>query len=478
MSRLLQGGKRKLSVVISTAILTMSLSYIVASASVTTSNNVNFRTTPELSTENIICKLQKNDEVKILDVSNGWLKVEIDGVVGYVYSDYVNEQSNATVIDNGVRARTSATVDANNIYTKFNKNARVNVIDVEGDFYAIVKDGKKLFVHNSLLKVDEGIAFGNSEVVTDEQVQEAEENQILNSTNGVITTDNVRVRKSDNTSSQVVIRLNKGDRVKFINKSKNGWYSFLYNNETVWVCGEYVNLDNEVVLEEIIIENEVVPASISANETLDAEVAQESVEEKEELDKSLEVGDTVFSMVSNLNFRNQMNLEQDSIMFKLVAGTELDVVEIYEDWLQVKTEKEEVGYVSREYVSKSEVQAQLVEYAKKFIGVPYVYGGTTPNGFDCSGYMQYVYKHFGIEIPRVARDQARASNGYTISKEDLMPGDLIFFITKGNYISHVGMYIGNNEFLHAPDVGQTITVANMTDSYWIRRYAKSVRIKY
>ncbi len=113
--------------------------------------------------------------------------------------------------------------------------------------------------------------------------------------------------------------------------------------------------------------------------------------------------------------------------------------------------------------------SEAVRIAKSYIGVPYVYGGTTPNGFDCSGFVQYVYRQMGISINRVAADQAR--NGVYVAKEDLQPGDLVFFAKPGRTIHHVGMYVGNGQYIHAPYTGRSITIENLTrkDYYTARR---------
>ncbi len=112
---------------------------------------------------------------------------------------------------------------------------------------------------------------------------------------------------------------------------------------------------------------------------------------------------------------------------------------------------------------------EAVRIAKSYIGVPYVWGGTTPKGFDCSGFVQYVYRQMGISINRVAADQA--NNGYYVAKEDLQPGDLVFFKKAGRAIHHVGMYVGNGQYIHAPSTGRSICIENMTrsDYYTARR---------
>lgn len=105
----------------------------------------------------------------------------------------------------------------------------------------------------------------------------------------------------------------------------------------------------------------------------------------------------------------------------------------------------------------SSLGSQIVAYAKNFIGVPYVWGGTTPNGFDCSGYVQYVYRQFGISLPRTTYSQV--AMGRSVSRSELQPGDLVFFRSAG----HVGIYVGNEMYIHAPQTGRTISIDSMAN---------------
>ena len=116
---------------------------------------------------------------------------------------------------------------------------------------------------------------------------------------------------------------------------------------------------------------------------------------------------------------------------------------------------------------------KLLKTAAPYTGVPYVFGGTTPRGFDCSGYVQYVFARHGIRLTRTADTQAL--EGKFVSKKNLKPGDLVFFTTYEPGASHVGIYAGNNLFWNATS-SRGIMLSNLTDSYWEPRYYTARRI--
>jgi cell wall-associated NlpC family hydrolase len=115
----------------------------------------------------------------------------------------------------------------------------------------------------------------------------------------------------------------------------------------------------------------------------------------------------------------------------------------------------------------------LTRNAMRFLGVPYVFGGTSSSGFDCSGYVQHVFAMLGYHIPRTADAQYAA--GTRVTGKTIAPGDLVFFQTYASGASHVGIYIGNDRFVHASS-SLGVTVSSLHESYWSARYLGAKRL--
>ena len=121
----------------------------------------------------------------------------------------------------------------------------------------------------------------------------------------------------------------------------------------------------------------------------------------------------------------------------------------------------------------------LLSRAMGLLGTPYRWGGSSPDsGFDCSGLVNYVFRTaLGIELPRVSRDMAKIANGQAIDRSALTAGDLVFFGRSGKSIDHVGIYVGDGRFLHAPSAGKDVRVDTLTTGYWAARYLQARRVE-
>ena len=136
----------------------------------------------------------------------------------------------------------------------------------------------------------------------------------------------------------------------------------------------------------------------------------------------------------------------------------------------------QIGQVRKNVTQVTHKASDLVFNAMGFMGVPYKWGGNTAEtGFDCSGFVRSMYQQtVGLLLPRKAEQQAAATE--QIAKADLQPGDLVFFNTMRRAFSHVGIYVGNGKFIHAPKTGSHVRVDNLGGSYWQRRFDGARRV--
>lgn len=119
------------------------------------------------------------------------------------------------------------------------------------------------------------------------------------------------------------------------------------------------------------------------------------------------------------------------------------------------------------------IARRIISSAMDYMGVPYVFGGTSPYGFDCSGYVQYVFAHAGISLPRTA--DVQYEEGTPVSTAELVPGDLVFFTTYTYGASHVGIYVGDGNFIHASS-SRGVTISSLSEAYYSSRYIGARRI--
>ncbi len=137
----------------------------------------------------------------------------------------------------------------------------------------------------------------------------------------------------------------------------------------------------------------------------------------------------------------------------------------------------DAGGSSRLLASVRDTASDLVLSAMNFLGVRYTRGGNSvENGFDCSGFTRHIFEmSVGLVLPRRADEQARDNSLLAIRREELKPGDLVFFNTMKRTFSHVGIYVGEGKFIHAPRTGSAVRVEDMRDSYWAKRFTGARR---
>ena len=190
------------------------------------------------------------------------------------------------------------------------------------------------------------------------------------------------------------------------------------------------------------------------------------------------VGSGRITCSSTVNLRSEANTSS-SILASLSNGTTVTITGVSGGWYKVSVNGKS-GYIKADYITTSvsssanmasysglsAKRTAVLDYAAKFLGVPYVYGGSTPSGFDCSGFTSYVYKNTVCSIERVA--QAQFDTTTRVSRDELLPGDLVFFGSSAYSISHVGIYVGDGQFIHAPHTGDVVKYDSLSGSYATR----------
>ena len=320
-----------------------------------------------------------------------------------------------------------------------------------------------------------------------------------------ITADNVNFRSGPSTSYSSLGKLNEGDKVEYISES-GSWIKVKYNGTTGYVYGSYVSKTASTITKYVTASSLNVRSGPSTSSSIlgslskgtSVQVISESngwakikyngstgyVSNKYLSSNSptTESTTTKYVTASSLNVRSGPSTSS-SILGSLSKGTSVQVISESNGWAKIKYNGS-TGYVSSKYLSTSTNSStstsasKVISYAKSLLGKPYVWGAEGPNSFDCSGYTHYVFKNAAnIIIPRTSAEQS--TYGTYVSKSKLQPGDLVFFDTNGNNdgnVSHVGIYIGNNQFIHCSSSKEQVVISQLDSNYYSGAYVNARRV--
>lgn len=164
--------------------------------------------------------------------------------------------------------------------------------------------------------------------------------------------------------------------------------------------------------------------------------------------------------VKSVNYYKQLAAMQSKVEYFEGSDT---LQTVKSDELQYVNMQGDISVNGNKAAYNDKIGDAIVKEAEKYLGVPYVWGGAAPDGFDCSGLVQYVYKSLGIDISRVTYTQVE--EGKEVSREELKPGDLVFFANNGD-VHHVGIYVGSNMMIHAPYTGAVVEYQSLNDDYY------------
>lgn len=277
-----------------------------------------------------------------------------------------------------------------------------------------------------------------------------------------VTSSSLNVRDGAGTNHHIQGTVSRGNTLEYISTCNNGWYKVRYKGKIGYVSNDYSKV-----------------------------VGKLHTTTNNNKDSITKVGKVTGS---SLKVRKGPSTKY-SVIKKLSKGTKVTLVSSSNGWSKVKVGGT-TGYVSSSYLSSkkqstassstsstsssstSTSSSKVINYAKKLLGKPYVWGAQGPNGFDCSGFTYYVFKNSaGKTLPRTSSAQSRY--GTSVSKKNLKAGDLVFFDTSGpnnGAVTHCGIYIGNNKFIHAASGQGKVVINDLTSSYYVKAYVNARRV--
>ena len=259
---------------------------------------------------------------------------------------------------------------------------------------------------------------------------------------GAETTTAVNLRTGAGTGNAIIATVSEGTALIVEADTGSGWYKVNYDGESGYMSADY----------------------LSFSETMDL---------------------TAQGWVDGSDVRMRAAAGTDSEIVRVTTyGESVEILGVDGEWYKVSAGGK-TGYIRGDYVSFTEpdpsqapaagsIGEQIVAFAEQFLGTPYVWAGSSPSGFDCSGFVSYVFKNFGYTVNRTAATMY--TNGVAVDKSELQIGDAVFFASSSESIGHVGIYIGDGEFIHSSSGCGYVTISGLDESYYSRMYVGARRI--
>lgn len=391
------------------------------------------------------------EEVEILEEVDGWYKVKYNNITGYIRTDLIEVEKNETS-NNTENVETENTeiqsTETDNVTTE-NETTETNTTPVEET--TTVEKGKYKISENVKLKIIPLIsAIELDEVNKDVEVEVTE---ILNDWAKIKTTEGkegwVRIEKL--TSIQVATTENSQEQPATTETTTNSQNT----TKTLYVNSQTINVRQKAdktsqVIEQLTINTQVTVISSDNGWAY------------------VDINGTKGYIAENLLSSTKQETSRSATTSRSTTNT-TTTTQTTENTTQAVNTADTTTTTSNTS-SASTTGNSVVSYAKQFLGCKYVYGGTTTSGFDCSGFTQFVYKHFGVILNRTAA--AQYSNGTAVT--NLQAGDLVMFGKSG--INHVGIYIGGNTFIHAANPSRGVTTDTLASGYYKTNYVGARRI--
>ena len=480
-----------IAIIVIMLFVTVSFAADTAKVSVETA-----RLRKEASEDSTILELiSLGEEVEILGQSGNWYQVEYKGITGYLRNDLI--QVDGETQSNGSETATSGeTVDTS--ATAQNNTQTGNEAGTTSENNPQAENANNLAGTENTESTEPQNTTGeqaNGDTTTTGTTDTTENEEDL--TGKYQFTQDVEIKITPLINSLTVSSVKSGDTIEIQDKV-NDWV--LVSNENIQGWARF-NILSKV-------------EETDQNQVLTTEnIAQTTPETQEQPETQEPQTKTMYVNSQTVNVRSAASQEA-SVVTQLSINTQVTVISEQNGWAEVtfnggngyiasnllsatisqtsrgsstprtgitdttdkqtdnsSTNNNQESNDSSSNVSTSSKGADVLAYAMQFVGYPYVYGGSSTSGFDCSGFTQYVYKHFGVTLNRTAA--AQSSNGTAVSRSNLQPGDLVMF---GSPINHVGIYAGGGRIVHAANPSRGVTTDTINSGYYNTNYVCARRI--
>lgn len=460
---------------LATIILTITIILILNTKVEATTGKVNVETVrvrKEATTKSVIVtQLDKGEQVEILEQLEDWYKVtftdeDLGKITGYISKELLDVE------------------DSENIKPQEKPDTTVDIDNSNVD--------------NNTTTSENSEEPNNEEIPTYIPTNNIEESKEYTLTQAI----KIKILPLINSIEKTTIESGKIEVIEII----NDWCRVENETEIGWIRTN--------ILKKAINNEEAQAQPVNSNEVEQPQIPEENTQTPEEpVNETPQENTTVIKTgyvnTDSLKVRKEASTTSEMID-SLKENDQVSIIEELDGWYKIKISGE-IGYVSSKYVSDKKVEEttsrgtdtqrsqepttaienekteettnktsskgeSVVEYAKQYLGYKYVSGGSTPStGFDCSGFTSYVYKNFGITLNRSSKDQIK--NGTAVEKSNLQLGDIVVFNGDSNKsIGHVGIYIGNGNFIHASNPSDGVKITALSSSYYNLRYVGARRV--
>lgn len=424
----------------------------------------------EPNTESKVLELASiGDEVEILDETGEWYKVKYKNITGYIRSDLiqVKDKEESNVANNVEMSQNTATENesteenittentvAENTIDATNTTVETNTEPVEEKK---IEKGKYKIAENVKLKIIPLISAIEMEELNKDT--EVEVTEILN--------DWAKVKTSDGKQGWIISEKLVSEQLNTseIKKEETTEQKSTTTSKTMYVNSQTVNVREKAdktssVIKQLSMNTQV---TVLSSENGWANVEVSGIKGY--------IADNLLSTTKQETSRSATNTRTTTTTTSAKTTTTTSTKSTTTNTTSANSVASNVtSNIITSTTASSGTGSSVVSYAKQFLGCRYVYGGTSTSGFDCSGFTQYVYKHFGVTLNRTAA--AQYSNGTAVT--NLQPGDLVMFGKSG--ISHVGIYMGGNTFIHAANSSRGVTTDSLSSGYYKTNYVGARRI--